>query len=63
MKRIKRAFNAEFKTKEAIEALKEQKITAELAQKYELHPTQIGQWKQVFLAIEALKFGVKSNDI
>jgi transposase-like protein len=62
MKRIKRAFSAEFKAKVAIEALKEQKTIAELAQQYELHPTQISQWKQQFLANAASTFGLESND-
>jgi transposase len=62
MKRINRAFSAEFKAKVAIEALREQKTTAELAQQYELHPTQISQWKQQFLVNAASTFGAESND-
>lgn len=62
MKRIKRAFTPEFKAKVAIEALKEQKTTSELAQQYDLHPNQIGQWKQLFLANAAAAFGAESTD-
>ena len=62
MKRIKRAFSAEFKAKVAIEALREQKTTSKLAQQYELHPTQISQWKQQFLVNAASTFGAESND-
>lgn len=62
MKRIKRSFSAEFKAKVALEALKEHKTVSELAQQYELHPSQIGQWKQQFLANAASTFGEESTD-
>ena len=62
MKRIKRSFSAEFKAKVAIEALKEQKTISELAQQYELHPNQISQWKQQFLANAASTFVAESSD-
>ncbi|RQP15377.1 MAG: hypothetical protein EAS52_15285 [Parapedobacter sp.] len=41
MKKERRKFNASFKAKVAIEAIKEQQTIQELAVKYELHPTQI----------------------
>ncbi len=62
MKRIKRAFSSEFKAKVAVEALKEQKTISELAQQYELHSTQISQWKQQFLANSASIFVLESTD-
>lgn len=46
MKRRRRKFSSAFKAKVALEALKEQKTLAQLAQHYELHPNQISQWKQ-----------------
>lgn len=49
MKKTRRKFSSEFKSKVAIEALKERYTLAELAQKFELHPNQISQWKQEFL--------------
>jgi transposase len=46
-KRIK--FTSAFKTKVVLAALKEQLTMAELAQKYQVHPNQISQWKREFL--------------
>lgn len=50
MKKARRAFSAEFKAKVAIEATKEVKTTAELAQLYEVHPNLISLWKREFLS-------------
>lgn len=49
MKKNRRKFSNEFKTKVAIEALKERQTISELAKKFELHPNQISRWKQQFL--------------
>ncbi len=38
--------NAEFKGKVALEALKGLKTVNELAGQYQVHPTQISQWKR-----------------
>lgn len=46
----RRKFTVKFKTKVVLEALKERSTIAELAQKFELHPTQISTWKKEFLA-------------
>ena len=45
----RRKFTPKFKTKVVLEALKERHSLAELAQKYEIHPTQISAWKRDFL--------------
>lgn len=45
----RRKFTSKFKTKVVLEALKERISLAELAQKYELQPTQISTWKREFL--------------
>ena len=49
MRRKRKNFSSEFKAKVVIEALKEQKTIAELAQIFELHPNQISTWKKEFL--------------
>jgi transposase len=42
----RRKFNAQFKAKVALEALKGLNTLNELAQKYEIHPNQISLWKK-----------------
>jgi transposase-like protein len=45
-KKNRRKFNAEFKAKVVLEALKERNTVEELGKKYEIHPNQIhGQQK------------------
>ena len=46
----RRKFTPKFKTKVALEAVKESQSLSELAMKYELAPTQISKWKKEFLA-------------
>lgn len=50
MKKKRRRFSSEFKLKIILEALQERSSTSELAQKHELHPNQISQWKSSFIA-------------
>ena len=66
MKKSRRKFNPEFKAKVAIEALKERETLKELAERFEIHPNQISQWKQEFLeksssVFESDKTQKKSN--
>ncbi len=46
----RRKFTAKFKTKVVLEAIKESKTLAEIAQQYSLAPTQISKWKKEFLS-------------
>ena len=49
MRRKRRNHSPAFKAKVALEAAKEEKTLAELAQQYELHVNQISTWKQELL--------------
>ena len=49
MKKPRRNHSAGFKAKVALEAAKEEKTLAELAQQYEVHVKQISAWKQQLL--------------
>jgi transposase-like protein len=48
-KKNRRKFSPEFKAKVALEALKGVQPVHALAAKFEVHPTQISQWKQELL--------------
>ena len=57
MKRTRRHFSSNFKTRVVLEALKERESTHQLAEKYELHPNQISSWKKEFLENADKAFG------
>jgi transposase len=44
--RTRRRFSAEFKAKVVLEAIQDHQTVAELATKYEIHPSQIAAWKR-----------------
>lgn len=46
MTKQRRQFSAKFKFQVAVEAMKEQKPINEIASLYEVHPTQVKQWKK-----------------
>lgn len=46
----RRRFTSEFKSKVALEALREQQPLHEIAKRYEVHPTQVREWKKALLA-------------
>lgn len=60
-RRTRRVFNAEFKAKVALAALREDKTLAELCQQYELHSSQIIEWKKQLLANVVGVFGTPSK--
>ncbi len=49
MKRARRNHSGLFKAKVALEALKGEHTLAELAQRFEVHPTQITEWRRQLL--------------
>jgi len=46
---MREKYNSAFKAKVALEAIGEQKTLAELASEYDVHPTQITNWKKELL--------------
>ena len=46
MSKKRNRYNAQFKSKVALEAVKGVHTLSELSSKYGVHPTLIGQWKQ-----------------
>ena len=44
---IRKKYPPAFKAKVALEAIKGEKTSAELASKYEVHPQQIRRWKRI----------------
>ena len=57
MKRTRRNHGATFKAQVALAALKGDKTLAELAEQFQVHPTQITEWKQQLQARAADVFG------
>jgi len=49
MKQQRRTHSAEFKTKVALESLKERKTVSEIASEYQVHANQVSSWKNQLL--------------
>ena len=47
MEKMRKRYPPSFKARVALEAIKEQKTSAELASQYQVHPGQIRNWKAV----------------
>lgn len=63
MKQTRRKFDAGFKAKVVLEALKERETLQQLALKFELHPNQISQWKQEFIENSPVVFENKQSKV
>lgn len=61
MKAKRKQYSPSFKAKVALEALKDKETLTELSKKFEVHPTQIGKWKQEFLSRAASVFEKESQ--
>lgn len=61
----RKRFSAHFKAQVALDVIKNEITLAELAKKYEVHPTQMKEWKALLLAKAETIFatkGSKEND-
>ena len=56
----RKRYSAEFKAKVALEAIREELTTAELAKKYDIHPTMITGWKRTAIENMASAFDGKN---
>ena len=62
MKGKRRRHDAGFKARVALEALKGQKTTQQIAAEYEIHPTQVTEWKKTVLEGIGVVFGREKGD-
>jgi transposase-like protein len=61
MQKKRRQHSAEFKSKVALEAIKEQKTLSQICEQYELHANQICDWKKVVLEQSVTLFDKKNQ--
>jgi transposase-like protein len=60
-KRSRRNHSPAFKAKVALEALKGQHTVIEIAERFDVHPTQVTQWKTQLLERAAESFGGETS--
>ena len=59
MGKKQKTYSAEVKGRVALEALRGQKTVAQIASEYQVHPTQVNQWKKQ--AMETIRSGFSSR--
>jgi len=57
----KKSFTSEFKSKVAIKALKGHKTINELASEFDVHPTQVNNWKRQLIESSKVAFNGKQQ--
>jgi transposase len=62
MANVRKKHTAAFKTKVAVEAIRQQKTTNELTAEYGIHATQINTWKKLALATIPEAFSNKKEN-
>lgn len=61
MQKNRRQHSAEFKSKVALEALKEQRTLSQICEQYQLHANQICDWKKVVIEQSVTLFDKKNQ--
>jgi putative transposase len=60
MARTRRRFDASFKSKVALEAIRGMKTISEIAKQFKIHPNQVTMWKKQLLGGASLAFETDS---
>lgn len=60
-RRSRRNHSSEFKAKVALEAIKGEQTLTELAERFQVHPNQIVQWKKQLLEKAGTAFGKENS--
>ncbi len=58
---MRKQFDEQFKATVGLEAIKEEIILQELAEKYQVHPNQISVWKRKFQESSSILFARKNK--